>query len=83
MCLKLSMAITGQSAGVFWMWRSGCLNLSQSAWRKFIVPLNCKQTKIHVKITFNDYLETLIIFIIITQVDIGKIQRAKPENRLK
>lgn len=32
------MAITGQSAGVFWIWSRGWRNLSQSAWRKFIDP---------------------------------------------
>lgn len=31
--------MTGQSAGVFCMCRRGCRNLSQSACKKFIVPL--------------------------------------------
>lgn len=30
--------MTGQSAGVFWIWSRGWRNLSQSAWRKFIDP---------------------------------------------
>lgn len=38
MCLKLSMAMTGQSAGVFWIWRRGWRNFSQSACRKLIEP---------------------------------------------
>lgn len=46
-CLKLSIAITGQSAGVFWMWRSGCLNLSQSACKKFIEPLKSEEANLH------------------------------------
>lgn len=44
MCLKESIAMTGQSAGVFWMWSKGWRNLSQSACRKFIDPEKEKQT---------------------------------------
>lgn len=43
-CRKLSIAITGQSAGVFCMCRRGCLNLSQSACKKFIAPLEEKES---------------------------------------
>lgn len=38
MCLNESMAMTGQSVGVFWMWSKGWRNLSQSACRKFMEP---------------------------------------------
>lgn len=49
-CLKLSIAITGQSAGVFCICRRGCLNLSQSACKKFIVPL--KETILRCRLEF-------------------------------
>lgn len=54
-CLKLSIAMTGQSAGVFWICRRGCLNLSQSACKKFIVPLKEKQN-------FENYIRILTVF---------------------
>lgn len=38
MCLNESMAMTGQSAGVFWMWSRGWRNFSQSACRKLMEP---------------------------------------------
>lgn len=38
MCLKESMAMTGQSAGVFWIWSRGWRNFSQSACKKLMEP---------------------------------------------
>lgn len=59
MCLKESMAMTGQSAGVFWIWSNGWRNFSQSACKKLMEPAEdagrlsapCKQRLLSTQVT--------------------------------